>query len=886
MALASSRGTLNELEGKINTLERSNFDLKLRLHYLHSKYGHLESKSPTKGANFGYDIREEIQVLTEDNEYAKQRIVELESEILQLQLQREKDAEEYQAALRMKPAAAQHLEEQRKREREVSLAIAEHDATVIAKLHEDLKAFETQKSSSDNLISSLNEKVAYLSRVLEGKDAEIDSLLMKMREMREAMEQMSRDSHVAAQSMTLTSQPIMVTTNTNGAQTSIMLNAAGAQVNTTNNGANNSNTSLVLQTNPADHHILNSSLNRTLPNQMIANTPHARLSSSVGAAPSNPFNNSIDFATNQNVSLPAVTPSQVGQQQHQPQQITQVPIRQPAPQSHYVSRYAQPSPAPPFNHHDRSVPFNMPNPPAPTPAPTRTDHSSLRQNSPQQSIYTVPPENHLNAADLHQQQQLQSQQNRVLNETMASTIAPTSPSAFLNQSSILPHQYHQPQVNTQPQQPVDHVVQQLNFDHAQDTAPKQNQSQSQHHLPHHQPHSQPLTTTDLATNLHASSQYRSATAHVVPTPQQYRVSSSTLPIVGESRLLETLQQSLVAQEQVIASLQQTALVHSAVEAEEVRRLAEEVQRTQLATQRWQQSAEVLAHDLDEVVHELHQTNAQLHHQQQRQQLPSQPLLPHALSSSQPNQHSTQPQPLQPSTQQVLYEVPTSSTSRFSGSATVDRSISPLRMSLLRSSHLNTSTSSNNNINTTVLQTPANNNNTSSLSSYHHSHPISYLHQPAPLTSMMTPAASQRLQTTELLQQPLQQQPATTDTAVSSRYPTQVHHHQTNERTHSNSSAPAGATSALPMSPLFLSASSQQHSNPTSSRPSNNAMNGTSNSSLYQSAHPFQHSSTASASAALAAPEPLVLHSHPDISVYERTIDLYKYVYDMKTVSST
>eukprot|EP01039_Chlorochromonas_danica_P007429 gene7429-8216_t len=91
---------LNELEAKIATLERSNFDLKLQLHYLNKKYANATNNPDITGPEVNINVIEDrsadILGLREELDYAKKRILELESEILQIQLVRDKEKTEYQ----------------------------------------------------------------------------------------------------------------------------------------------------------------------------------------------------------------------------------------------------------------------------------------------------------------------------------------------------------------------------------------------------------------------------------------------------------------------------------------------------------------------------------------------------------------------------------------------------------------------------------------------------------------------------------------------------------------------------------------------------------------------------------------------------------------------
>jgi hypothetical protein len=239
MSRVAKKDTLNELESKINSLERSDFDLKLRLHYLNTKYGHLENSDSRHGE---FDLRDKIQALSEENEYYKQKIVELETEVLRLQVAREKEMEKYQEALRMNPAAAHQVEERRKQEQEVSLAIAEHDTALIAKLQDELQQLHIERAGHQMIASELNDKISKLVRLADAKDAEIDSLVRTVRDMRVKIDSLSQEQQKIANLAEAVTRPIHVTTNTSEHQTLVTLNAAGTNINaSTVNATSNSN---------------------------------------------------------------------------------------------------------------------------------------------------------------------------------------------------------------------------------------------------------------------------------------------------------------------------------------------------------------------------------------------------------------------------------------------------------------------------------------------------------------------------------------------------------------------------------------------------------------------------------------------------------------------
>jgi chromosome segregation ATPase len=132
-----SGGNLNDWESKVSVLERNNFDLKMQVYYLNEKLANNLSDTTTGDEEdefheYEYGKRSaELLTLTEENSQYKRRVIELESELLQLRLQQQKESARYEAALRAQPTT---MEEAQKREREAAFAIAEHDAILIHKL--------------------------------------------------------------------------------------------------------------------------------------------------------------------------------------------------------------------------------------------------------------------------------------------------------------------------------------------------------------------------------------------------------------------------------------------------------------------------------------------------------------------------------------------------------------------------------------------------------------------------------------------------------------------------------------------------------------------------------------------------------------------------------
>lgn len=234
MASHKSAANLNELESKISTLERANFDLKLQLHYLNKKHAgevNPSASGPEVNINVIEDRSIDVLSLREEVEYSKRRILELESELLQSQLARDKEKNEYAKALQVRPPESAVVEDNRRREREVAMAIAEHDALLIAKLRSELEASGRQRENDKKLIDDLLTQV-------DGKDEEIGKLMVTVRDLQDSSNQQAL-ALVSKQQQTNGSNgnggnPMLFSASSDGQQTSITINssafAAGGSV--------------------------------------------------------------------------------------------------------------------------------------------------------------------------------------------------------------------------------------------------------------------------------------------------------------------------------------------------------------------------------------------------------------------------------------------------------------------------------------------------------------------------------------------------------------------------------------------------------------------------------------------------------------------------------
>mmetsp|Transcript_2960 Transcript_2960/g.5041 ORF Transcript_2960/g.5041 Transcript_2960/m.5041 type:complete len:430 (+) Transcript_2960:67-1356(+) len=184
-----SGSSLSEQEDKISTLERSNFDMKMQIFYLNQKLSESQSSQEEREQNLVTvnvieDNNANILALKEENEYSKRRIEELESQLLQLQILRDKEILEYQKVIQEQPAdSIAMLEDSRKREREISKAIAEHDAQIIAKLQMEVESLQKQHEGDLQLVEDWSSKVSHSNEVIERNNADIEKLKVTISEL-------------------------------------------------------------------------------------------------------------------------------------------------------------------------------------------------------------------------------------------------------------------------------------------------------------------------------------------------------------------------------------------------------------------------------------------------------------------------------------------------------------------------------------------------------------------------------------------------------------------------------------------------------------------------------------------------------------------------------
>lgn len=156
----------------------------------------MSTEGPETLASLIEDHCVDTLALREANYSARRRISDLESELAELKAKKDAETSILQAGGRAsgnsilgstlqsasKPSTDQQLEQNRVREREAALAIAEHDSILIKQLEEEMVGLNSQHNRDLKLINDAFEKITYLLRDVAEKERRIseqDELLAK-----------------------------------------------------------------------------------------------------------------------------------------------------------------------------------------------------------------------------------------------------------------------------------------------------------------------------------------------------------------------------------------------------------------------------------------------------------------------------------------------------------------------------------------------------------------------------------------------------------------------------------------------------------------------------------------------------------------------------------
>ena len=166
------------IEQKMSSLERENFDLKMRLFYKEkeSLKDHSTLENEAERVVGILQTRDDTyDQLRRANEEAYNTISELRAELQLVKASKEGSNSAYEGLLhKNQRLASLQLEENLKRERQATQAIAAHDASLIAKLEDDLEALQATHEADNKLVSECAGRVAELMGIVEEKNATIE----------------------------------------------------------------------------------------------------------------------------------------------------------------------------------------------------------------------------------------------------------------------------------------------------------------------------------------------------------------------------------------------------------------------------------------------------------------------------------------------------------------------------------------------------------------------------------------------------------------------------------------------------------------------------------------------------------------------------------------
>ena len=175
---------------------RESFDLQLQRYYSSQRNGspnasNLEGNDPQKFASLIEDHCVDTLALREANYTARRRITELESELVELRAKKDIESPSFTLAKHANNTAVilskgsgtssvdTHIEENRRRERQATLAIAEHDGILIRRLEAEVIHLSSQHEMDMRVIDEAADKCADLMHengILHSKYLEKEAL--------------------------------------------------------------------------------------------------------------------------------------------------------------------------------------------------------------------------------------------------------------------------------------------------------------------------------------------------------------------------------------------------------------------------------------------------------------------------------------------------------------------------------------------------------------------------------------------------------------------------------------------------------------------------------------------------------------------------------------
>jgi hypothetical protein len=175
-------------EDKLNKSDSDNFDAKLQAYYSNKK---SDNDNTQRKQNPLFFDSENLSLFIEDhcvdtialreaNNSMRRRITDLNSELIELKVKKDIENPKLLVEVGQKSSPVSntssstglvsHIDENRRRERQAQLAIAEHDANLIRLLETEMINLETQHEVDENSVRDNTQRIAHLLQENEEKD--------------------------------------------------------------------------------------------------------------------------------------------------------------------------------------------------------------------------------------------------------------------------------------------------------------------------------------------------------------------------------------------------------------------------------------------------------------------------------------------------------------------------------------------------------------------------------------------------------------------------------------------------------------------------------------------------------------------------------------------
>lgn len=178
--------TVNEMEAKLAILENQNFELKMKIYYLVNKEPKKENdnldESVLEENNSLLKQKDgEIVALKDTNRILRCQISDLQDDVVQLRLKLTALAASnanagVSTANSIVIANANQFEENRKKEKEATLALVQHDEYIIKQLQEEIRTLRTQHIQDSEILGECAEKNTILSSSVHKLESELKEL--------------------------------------------------------------------------------------------------------------------------------------------------------------------------------------------------------------------------------------------------------------------------------------------------------------------------------------------------------------------------------------------------------------------------------------------------------------------------------------------------------------------------------------------------------------------------------------------------------------------------------------------------------------------------------------------------------------------------------------